>query len=138
MKIIDIKYPNTKLLESFIANAGSSLKQFKYFEAREIDIIRYHICTCVLVADDEVLAYGHLDEERGIVWLGVAVAEKHTGKGYGNAMMDELIKVAHKQGVEKIKLSVDNTNTKAIKLFEKFNFKQLANKEKFSFYELVV
>ncbi|MGZ3943191.1 MAG: GNAT family N-acetyltransferase, partial [Bacteroidia bacterium] len=51
-------------------------------------------------------------------------------------MMNQLISFAKMDRVDEIKLSVDNDNTAAIKMYEKLGFKLLERKEKFSFYLL--
>ena|ERR1700741_4250442 len=136
MEFVQIIYPETKLLQKFIDTAGNSLRSFRYFNTRPLDVIRFHLCTWLLLENGEPVAYGHLDQEGGIVWLGIAVIEGKNGKGYGSAMMDKLIAFGGKEGIERIKLSVDNDNEAAIALYLKNGFKLSAEKEKFSFYEL--
>ena len=138
MKFTRVIYPETKLLEEFIQNAGNSLKSFRYFATRPIDTIRFHLCTFLLIENDVPVAYGHLDEEGGTTWLGMAVIEKEKGKGYGRAMLQQLIKEAQKFEVKKIKLTADNDNIAAINLYKSVGFKEIAKKETFSFYQLDV
>ncbi|MGZ3943101.1 MAG: hypothetical protein ACXVOH_14210, partial [Bacteroidia bacterium] len=80
MKFVQVKYPDTKLLEQFIANAGSSLRSFRYFDKRPLEVIKNHLCTFLLVDSENPVAYGHLDNEHGTIWLGVAVSEKYIGQ----------------------------------------------------------
>ncbi len=135
MKFIRVTYPETKVLEEFIRTAGTALKSFRYFATRPVDTIRFHLCTYLLLENNVPVAYGHLDEEAGITWLGIAVIEGQQGKGFGRAMMQQLIKEGQKAEVGKIKLSVDNDNTAAITLYKSLGFKEVAKKETFSFYE---
>jgi RimJ/RimL family protein N-acetyltransferase len=143
-----------KLLEQFIADAGTSLKSFRYFQKRPLEVIKNHLCTFLLLDEGKPVAYGHLDvsDEATIaakcgsnevipktektIWLGVAVVEKYVGLGLGAMMMNQLISFAKLNKVKEIKLSVDNDNTSAISLYEKLGFKLLEKKEVFGFYVL--
>jgi ribosomal protein S18 acetylase RimI-like enzyme len=136
MEFVKITYPHTKNLQDFIDTAGKSLKSFRYFTSRPMDAIRFHLCTFLILEKDQPVAYGHLDQESGITWLGIAVSEGNEGKGYGRAMMEKLIETGKAEGVKKIKLSVDNDNETAIALYLKNGFALKEKKEKFSFYEL--
>lgn len=154
MQFVSVKYPDTNLLKEFIDNAGSSLKSFRYFQKRPLEVIQEHLCTFLLVDEKTPVAYGHLDvtdeetiaancgseESKGkrekTIWLGIAVSEKHTGKGLGLMMMNQLISFAKQHKVPQIKLSVDNENTVAIQLYEKLGFKLLEKKATFGFYIL--
>jgi len=156
LQFVQVKYPDVKLLEQFIAAAGTSLKSFRYFQKRPLEVIKNHLCTFLLLDDGEPVAYGHLDvsEEATIsslcgseekiaptektIWLGIAVAEKYVGKGLGVMMMNQLISFAKQNKVKEIKLSVDNDNTPAIKLYEKLGFKLQEKKEVFGFYLLKI
>ena len=143
-----------KLLEQFIADAGTSLKSFRYFQKRPLEVIKNHLCTFLLLDEGKPVAYGHLDvsDEATIaancgskeeiaktektIWLGVAVVEKYLGLGLGAMMMNQLISFAKLNKVKEIKLSVDNDNIAAIKMYEKLGFKLLERKEVFGFYIL--
>ena len=94
MEFVQVKYPDVKLLQQFIDEAGSSLKSFRYFQKRPLEVIKNHACTFLLVDDGEPVAYGHLDvsdeatiashcgdgEQKPatekVIWLGVAVVER--------------------------------------------------------------
>ena len=52
--------------------------------------------------------------------------------------MNQLISFAKLNGVKEIKLSVDNDNAAAIKLYEKLGFKLVEKKETFGFYKLTL
>ena len=138
MKFIQVKYPDVKLLEQFIAEAGTSLRSFRYFQKRPIEVIKNHVCTFLLLDEEKPVAYGHLDNEEGVTWLGIAVSEKQVGQGLGIMMMNQLISFAKLNGVKEIKLSVDNDNAAAIKLYEKLGFKLVEKKETFGFYKLTL
>ena len=154
MQFVQVKYPDVKLLEQFIAEAGTSLKSFRYFQKRPLEVIKNHLCTFLLLDEGKPVVYGHLDvsdeatiasncgsDEKIVptqktIWLGIAVTEKFVGLGLGVMMMNQLISFAKLNKVKEIKLSVDNDNTSAIALYEKLGFKLIEKKEVFGFYVL--
>ncbi|HXB39641.1 MAG TPA: GNAT family N-acetyltransferase [Bacteroidia bacterium] len=154
MQFVQVKYPDVKLLQQFINEAGTSLKSFRYFQKRPLDVIKNHLCTFLLLDGEKPVAYGHLDvsdevtiashcdsKEEGLktektIWLGIAVSENYTGKGLGLMMMNQLISFAKNNGVRQIKLSVDNDNETAISFYKKSGFVLLEKKEMFGFYGL--
>lgn len=119
MNIVKINSKNTYLLEKFIRN--SLPDTFRYFNKRDISCINNHIVTIVGVCNENVVAYGHLDYENDI-WLGICVLPEHQGKGYGKQIIKFLINYSEKNKIQKIKLSVDKSNFKAISLYKKNNF----------------
>ena len=111
-----------ELLKLFVENAGSSLRTFRYFRTRPLEVIKNHLCTFLLLDGDIPTAYGHLDIDDLNVWLGIAVSEKYTGKGLGKLMLAHLIDFAKQNKVKKIRLSVDNYNEIAKKLYTNHGF----------------
>ena len=77
-----ISFGDHALLRIFLDGAGDSLTSFRYFDKRPLDAVANHVCTWLWVEDGKPLAYGHLDNEDGITWLGIAVQEQPRGKGY--------------------------------------------------------
>jgi ribosomal protein S18 acetylase RimI-like enzyme len=138
MEFVQVKYPDVKLLQQFIDEAGASLKSFRYFQKRPLEVIKNHACTFLLVDDEEPVAYGHLDKEGDTIWLGVAVIEAYLGLGLGVLVMKKLTDFAKENNIPVIKLSVDNNNSSAISLYKKLGFVLLEKKEGFSFYSLTV
>lgn len=125
MQIEQISLPDIQPLKSFLASCGSSLGTFRYFSSRPLSVIENHLVT--LLGFDETrqpVAYGHLDKEDETIWLGICVSEENRGKGYGSLMMQALLDIARKQRVGAVSLTVDATNLGAVRLYEKFDFKQ--------------
>jgi L-amino acid N-acyltransferase YncA len=54
--------------------------------------------------------------------LGMGIVKPHRGKGIGSRMMEEVIKQARANGMEKICLEVYSHNTAGIALYKKFGF----------------
>ena len=109
-------------VKSFCETAGRSLETFRYFNSRSFNDISNHLITYILINDDKKVAYGHLDLEDNIVWLGVCVGENYLGQGYGRMMMEHLTHYADSNGISSIILSVDKGNNSAISLYNKAGF----------------
>jgi GNAT superfamily N-acetyltransferase len=120
--IKEISESNFFLIKEFIDNAGESLNSFRYYKTRSIEVIKNHLTTAVIIYEDKVVGYGHLDNENGIVWLGIAICQKNTSKGFGKLLMKFLINKADDLNIELIRLTVDKNNSKAIKLYLDFGF----------------
>ena len=124
MNLLRINSTNKKEIKKFLNGAGKSLETFRYFDKRDVDIISNHLVTYLLYNDEQhPVAYGHLDKEKNIVWLGISVIETAKGKGYGKKIMTALIDFAIAEDLKTIKLSVDKSNFKAIQLYMSFGFK---------------
>lgn len=66
---------------------------------------------------------------------GVAIDPAFTGKGYGLAMLNEVIEYVKGKGFLRVELSVATGNEKAIRLYEKVGFKKEGIFKKFSYLE---
>ena len=68
---------------------------------------------------------GALQRNRHVAQLGLAVTRDHWGKGIGKQLMEQAVAWAggHRQ-IRKISLLVYDDNDRAIKLYERFGFKQ--------------
>ena len=135
MKIVKIDEAAIGLLRRFIALIGASGSSFRYFNSRPAEIIRNHVVTLLGLDDAGTpVCYGHLDREGDIVWLGICVAEGHTGQGLGGRMMTALLDAGDQAGIKEIKLSVDNNNLSGIHLYEKNGFRLISRNDKISFH----
>ncbi|OCB70561.1 N-acetyltransferase [Flavobacterium piscis] len=122
LEISSTNVENIELLKEFIASMGDSSNSFRYFNSRQISVIDNHLSTILLLYKNKPIGYGHLDKEVDNVWLGIAISQKFLGHGYGNVVMQYLIKKADDLKVPEVKLSVDENNDKAIKLYIKYGF----------------
>jgi sugar phosphate isomerase/epimerase/GNAT superfamily N-acetyltransferase len=122
-------------LRTFLDEAGRIDETFRYFTKRPLDVIGGHLCTWLLVEDGRAVAYGHLERDGGVVWLGIAVQERAQGRGYGRAMMTVLLDAARACGVGRVRLSVDNRNVRAIRLYERTGFTKAAAGDGITFFE---
>ena len=123
MQIERITVEDLQPLEAFLASCGSSLETFRYFSSRSLSVIQNHLVTLLGFDENRIpVAYGHLDQENEVVWLGICISESNLGEGYGNLMMEALLDAARELNVESIDLTVDAENSNAIRLYEKFGF----------------
>jgi ribosomal protein S18 acetylase RimI-like enzyme len=61
----------------------------------------------------------------------IAVHEHHRGSGYGQVMMDWLIREALKKGFDRIQVGTQAGNTAALRLYEKNGFRPIGAKYRF-------
>ena len=123
LEIRKVGVEDVTLLRDFLGRAGNSLKTFRYFNKRDVSCLENHLLTVMGVGDDgKPLAYGHLDREDGVTWLGICVVESATGRGFGREIMAKLLARADEDGI-RLDLAVDKGNSRAISLYEKCGFK---------------
>lgn len=136
MEILRINSQNRQLVNDFLKLAGEpTLEKFRYYDSRPVEIIDNHVATFLIRYESKSIAYGHLDKEDEIIWLGIAIAEAFHGKGLGRLMMTHLLAFARIQKIPKIKLAVDIDNMAAIPLYHKFGFKEINRTKKVLFME---
>ncbi|MDA9560990.1 GNAT family N-acetyltransferase [Schleiferiaceae bacterium] len=122
LRIKKVGINETQLIRSFLLEAPETIKSFRYFQNRTLDVVSNHIITIIALSDNKVVGYGHLDKELNTIWFGIAVADSFKGKGIGKKLMKYLIDYADNVDIPVIKLSVDVNNIVAIKMYEKCNF----------------
>jgi len=119
-----------QLLANFLDNAGNSLNTFRYFGKRPLEIIQNHKYTILILNENKLpVAYGHLDPQGDILWLGICVSENQLGKGYGKMIMTYLTHKADSDEILELILQVDKTNVNAVSLYKKFNFNITTEKD---------
>ncbi len=136
IQIRPISHNDNDLLQQFLKNAIEARRSFRYFESRDISILKNHLHTILVLENDVPVGYGHLDFEE-CVWLGICVADAAQGKGIGSLIMNDLIQTAKEKRLEKVRLSVDKDNKSAIHLYQKNGFEiSDSSKESYLFMEL--
>jgi ribosomal protein S18 acetylase RimI-like enzyme len=71
---------------------------------------------------EDAPGYGFVDEQTPE--LSIAVVPSRRGKGYGEELLDALLKQARKDGFEQISLSVEPDNP-ALRLYERHGFRKV-------------
>lgn len=134
--IREISQHNNDLLQQFLSKATEARKSFRYFESRDISILKKHVYTILALEEGDPVGYGHLDFEENI-WLGICVADEAQGKGIGKLIMQKLVDAAREKKIGKMKLSVDKENKSAINLYQKYGFQVVdASNQSYVFMEL--
>lgn len=89
-------------------------------------LARYYI----MLLDDIIIGYFGMwiISDEGHI-LNIAIDPKYRGKGYGNDLLIELIKIAKENLVNKLTLEVRETNEPAKNLYKKYNFKVLGRRK---------
>lgn len=86
----------------------------------------------VLESGDRVLGYGILSIAAGEAHiLNLCVDPVHRSRGYGETMLDEILRRARAADVEEIFLEVRPSNTTAIALYRKKGFYQIAKRPQY-------
>lgn len=89
-------------------------------------LARYYI----MLLDDIIIGYFGMwiISDEGHI-LNIAIDPKYRGKGYGNNLLIELIKIAKENLVNKLTLEVRETNEPAKNLYKKYQFKVLGRRK---------
>ena len=86
----------------------------------------------LLNTNDEVIGfYGIMNISGDGELLTIAVAKEHRGKGYGETMLRSAVLSAGLKGSTKMFLEVNENNTSAIGLYQKFGFVPISKREKY-------
>ncbi|MBO6516172.1 MAG: GNAT family N-acetyltransferase [Bacteroidia bacterium] len=123
IEVVSIDSSNAEGITEFLEIAKTAKASFRYFESRPLTIIEHHKATYLVRLDNQYVGYGHLDYENEIVWLGIAIADDYQGLGLAKVIMSTLVSTAKLQKLRQIRLSVDQDNIRAIKLYDDFGFK---------------
>jgi GNAT superfamily N-acetyltransferase len=120
LHIIEIDETNSHYITTLLSNEIPST--FRYFNSRSIDIIKNHVLTIVLLNDQQMpIGYAHIDHEYKF-WLGICILEGYHGMGLGSKIIEYIFNHNKIKALNEIYLTVDSVNTTAIKLYKKFNF----------------
>ena len=115
-------------LERFVSSIANGSKSFRYFQNRGFGIVQGHDVSVILEIGDEPIGYGHIETENGVSWLGIAVSDAHTGKGWGKLIMAHLIEATTGTPIRVLNLKVDQNNVGAIKLYQEHGFVRVEQK----------
>jgi hypothetical protein len=81
MIVTEIINNNSNLLKNFINRPQPS--QIRYYASRGIEVIKNHKLTIIGTFDDDPIAYGHIDHDNGVNWIGMCILDAYQGLGYG-------------------------------------------------------
>lgn len=86
----------------------------------------------VMLFEDTVIGYGGMWKvlDEGHI-TNIAVSKTFQGKGFGNDLVEAMLILAKELDINDVTLEVRESNTKAIKLYEKFGFKLAGVRKKY-------
>ncbi len=85
----------------------------------------YHFCH-VLLKNNTIIGYFDcLCAADELHILNLAVAAKHQHNGYGQVILDKIIRIAHERHLSALILEVRTTNIPAVALYKKNGFAEL-------------
>lgn len=75
-------------------------------------------------------------KEQGTAWIGITIGESEgRGKGIGYSAIQYLEEQIKKQGLKRVELGVFEFNIKALKLYQKLNYKEIGRIEDFTYWQ---
>ena len=126
-----------KILACYIETELKFSRSFRYFQSRDIRVLKNHLITVLIIENSKVLGYGHIDKEK-FNWLGIYVSNGFRNRGLGNQLMNYLLKESKKQSLDRVRLTVDNENIIALVLYKKLGFESILNNDEFTTLELII
>jgi GNAT superfamily N-acetyltransferase len=129
ISIVEITENNNYLLKEFLNNTLPNT--FRYFNKRSIDVIKNHLITLILADKELPFGYAHIDFDDNKYWFGICILEHYQGNGYGKNMMEYILNHEKIRNIDKIYLTVDKINVNAIKLYKKFDFDIIDEKDSY-------
>jgi ribosomal protein S18 acetylase RimI-like enzyme len=81
--------------------------------------------------DETPVGYAHIDFDCDKNWFGICILGKYQGKGFGKLMMEYIFNIEKVKNIDKIYLTVDKVNNVAIKLYEKYDFNIIDEKNSY-------
>lgn len=113
----------TALNEKFINVVNAGLPFFKFYEKRGYAHVLKIKAPFLYSTGDIFIGYGHLDDDTSTIWLGITIKPEYRGKGYGKAIIRDLIKeYLDYSTTKKLRLAVNKNNKKAIQLYYREGF----------------
>lgn len=124
MTIYDFEQIETDLTEKFDEFWNSNILKQELLNSNT----KYIICK----EDNEILGFaGILINIDDIEIMNIVVRKDKRGQNIGKLLLEHLIKISKKLNVKIMTLEVNEKNTPAIKLYEKFNFKIVGLRKKY-------
>jgi hypothetical protein len=108
----------------YIALAEQTLndKYFTYFQKRDpLEAIKNHCRTILLLVDNNIAGYYHLDIDSSKTWFGIYISKKFQGKGFGKLLLKDGQKFALYEKMD-LHVSVSKKNPRAFMMCKKMSF----------------
>ena len=96
---------------------------FRYFNKRTADCIDLHTYSIVLKNNttNEYIGYAHIDQG----WFGIYIKPSYQNRGLGSLVVQYILNYCRENDIKHLQLTVDKTNTRAIRLYEAGGFAPL-------------
>jgi GNAT superfamily N-acetyltransferase len=95
---------------------------FTYFQKRDpLEAIQNHCRTILVLVDNNIAGYYHLDIDSSKTWFGIYIIKKFQGKGFGKLLLKDAQNYAHKEEMD-LHVSVSKNNCGAFMMCKKMNF----------------
>lgn len=95
-----------------------------YYDEKQ-DYYLEDLCVFVFLGN-KAIGYGQIIFTRGIYSIvNFGIIEGYRGRGYGRALLQQLIKMAKEKNIEKLYIRVENTNFTAKELYINSGFKEV-------------
>ena len=131
-KNIEIAEMNRDDLHSLSSNLETEFDEFWNIDTLKEDFEKDNSTYFVAKLKNEIVGFSGMKkvcDEIEIMNIVTKVIKRHLG--IGTKLLDRLISEAKAQGAKVINLEVNENNTNAIKLYEKFNFKRIGLRKKY-------
>ena len=137
-KIVEVNEDNKNLLADFIKDIKSDT--FRYFDNRDENVISNHVLTVLLVDNDKIFGYAHIDKEivYNQYWFGICLYDEYHNKGIGNKLMNYVLNHYKVKYLNEIFLTVDSTNIAGQKIYVKNGFNEINSNNKYKTMKRVI
>lgn len=126
MKVVEVGVEDRELIKKIFDN---EVETFGIMGGADMwmimSFIRYGKLYALLDANEELLSvaqYQGILGKKEVFLYGFSTSLKERGKGYGKILLEESHDRLKELGIEKIYLTVDPQNSKAIKMYEKAGY----------------
>lgn len=112
--------------ETIVSNPVPAVKKDFGFDESEFENIKDQDAALFTIVDDEMV-YGYIHATRSwnnmveIRWIVLDVSIR--GHGYGQMLLDEVLKWAHQLGVAGVRLESQSNNVAACRFYKRYGFK---------------
>lgn len=123
---IEIKKMNLEDLESISNILYSDFDDFWSYDVFASELCSENSSYFVAIRENEIIGFAGFKiicDEAEI--MNIVVRKSARGTGIGSLLLEHLLFEVHNSGVTVVNLEVDSSNFVAIKLYEKFGFRQV-------------
>ena len=109
----------SKIYKNLSAN---DIVSFRYYENRGLNYVLKIFNPELVYFQSKPIGYYHLDIENETCWFGVFIVSEYRNKGFSTKIIERSKFIAKSNNINKIHLTVDSENIKAINSYIKNGF----------------